>query len=231
MVIKYAMTLDGKIATKTGASKWITGERARKHVHELRGRYSAIMAGIGTVLADDPMLNCRTEGAHQPVRIICDSKLRIPLDSKIVKTAAEYRTIVVCAYRDEAKIKELTAKGVTVWELPCEDSCAGDAYGSVEKKVDLKALMAKLHAECIDSVLAEGGGTLHEALIREGLADHIMCYIAPKIFGGKDAKTPVEGLGIKEVNEALMLTNGKVTAIGEDILLEYDTALEHQTAG
>ena len=95
--MKYAMTLDGKIATKTGASKWITGEAARREVQHMRHQYMGIMAGIGTVLADDPMLNVRVEGWRSPVRILCDSKLRIPLDSQIVKSAEKYRTIVVYA--------------------------------------------------------------------------------------------------------------------------------------
>ena len=97
VVMKYAMTLDGKIATKTGASKWISGEEARSLVHEMRHDYMAIMAGIGTVLADDPMLNVRLEGKKSPVRIICDSMLRIPLDSQICQTAGRYRTIVAYA--------------------------------------------------------------------------------------------------------------------------------------
>lgn len=96
VVLKFAMTLDGKIATRTGASKWITGEAARNHVHQLRGRYAGILAGIGTVLADDPMLNCRIDGAHQPLRIILDSHLRIPMGSRLVRSAKEYPLLIVC---------------------------------------------------------------------------------------------------------------------------------------
>ena len=108
VVMKYAMTLDGKIATKTGASKWITGEPARQEVQHMRHRYMGIMAGIGTVLADDPMLNVRVEGWKSPVRIVCDSSLRIPLDSQIVRSAKEYRTIVAYAGREENE--EITEK-------------------------------------------------------------------------------------------------------------------------
>lgn len=111
VVMKYAMTLDGKIAAYTGASQWITGEAARTHVHSLRGKYSTIMAGIGTVLADDPMLNSRLEGAHQPIRVIVDSHLRIPLDSRICQTARELKTIVACAQRDEDKMQALEQLG------------------------------------------------------------------------------------------------------------------------
>lgn len=96
VVMKYAMTADGKIATKTGASKWITGEKARARVQEMRHCYMGIIAGIGTVLADDPMLNVRLEGKKSPIRIICDSRLRIPLDSKICRSAGQYRTMIAC---------------------------------------------------------------------------------------------------------------------------------------
>ena len=120
VVMKYAMTLDGKIATKTGTSKWITQEAARREVQYMRHRYMGIMVGIGTVLADDPMLNVRVEGLKSPVRIICDSKLRIPLDSQIVKSAREYRTIV--AYADpenvEKKKEILQTMGVETVFLP-----------------------------------------------------------------------------------------------------------------
>ena len=119
VVMKYAMTLDGKIATKTGASKWITGEPARQEVQHMRHRYMGIMAGIGTVLADDPMLNVRVEGWKSPVRIVCDSSLRIPLDSQIVRSAKEYRTIVAYAGREEnEEITEKIAKNLkTGWTI------------------------------------------------------------------------------------------------------------------
>ena len=108
VILKYAMTLDGKIATYTGASRWVTGEAARAHVHRMRNRYHAIMVGVGTVLADDPMLNVRVEGWKSPVRIVCDSSLRIPLDSQIVRSAKEYRTIV--AYAGQEENEEITEK-------------------------------------------------------------------------------------------------------------------------
>ena len=120
VVMKYAMTLDGKIATKTGASKWITGEAARREVQHMRHQYMGIMAGIGTVLADDPMLNVRVEGWRSPVRILCDSKLRIPLDSQIVKSAEKYRTIVVYADQKntEEKIKILHTMEMCIRDRP-----------------------------------------------------------------------------------------------------------------
>ena len=211
VVMKYAMTLDGKIATQTGASKWITGETARRHVHQLRGNYSAILVGIGTVISDDPLLNCRIDGAHQPVRVIADSHLRISLDSRIVKTAGEYRTIVTCAETNPDKEAALRAMGVEVLHMSNKSG-----------KVNLSALMEYLGREKIDSVLIEGGGQLHEAALRDGIVNHVHAYIAPKLFGGAAAKTPVEGLGVNLPDEAALLCNLKITQLGEDILLEYD---------
>ena len=211
VVMKYAMTLDGKIASRTGASKWITGEEARRHVHRLRGRYAGIVAGIGTVLADDPLLNCRMEGGHQPTRIICDSRLRIPLDSQICRTAGEYNTIVACAQGDLEKKAQLEALGVEVWTVPNQ-----------EGRVDLRALMTRLGQAGIDSVLLEGGGEVHEAALRAGIVNHICAYIAPKLLGGREAKSPVEGLGAETPGEGTQLSHLKTTLLGEDILLEYD---------
>ena len=201
VVMKYAMTADGKIAARTGDSKWITGESARKKVQELRHQYMGIMAGIGTVLADDPMLNVRIPGLKSPVRIICDSGLRIPMDSQIVKTAKEYRTIVAYAgeysgegcKETEEKAEQLHAAGVETVSVP-------DADG----RVDLRKLMEYLGKQGIDSVLLEGGA-----------------FIAPKIFGGAGAKTPVSGIGVAHPAEAVMLTLRQMETIGDDLMLRY----------
>ena len=215
VVMKYAMTLDGKIATKTGASKWITGETARQEVQHMRHRYMGIMAGIGTVLADDPMLNVRVEGWKSPVRIVCDSSLRIPLDSQIVRSAKEYRTIVAYAGREEneeitekitKKIEQLHAKGV-------DTVCCPDEKG----QIDLKKLMTYLGNEGIDSILLEGGGTLNDSALRAGIVKEVHCFIAPKLIGGKNSKTPVEGIGIGLPSEALKLKCTDICRIGEDI--------------
>ena len=211
VVMKYAMTLDGKIASYTGASQWITGETARKHVHRLRGRYSAILAGIGTVLADDPMLNCRVPGAHQPLRIVADSRLQIPLHCALVETAREYPTVVACAQGDPSKKEALTEKGVTVLELP-----------GPEGRVDLNGLVEWLGGQKKDSLLIEGGGTLHEAALRAGIVHHLCAYIAPKLLGGKEAKTPVEGQGAPDPDAGPRLSHPQITRLGEDLLLEYD---------
>ena len=217
VVLKFAMTLDGKIATRTGASKWITGEAARNHVHQLRGRYAGILAGIGTVLADDPMLNCRIDGAHQPLRIILDSHLRIPMGSRLVRSAKEYPLLIVCneSIRDREeganRIQKLEEAGAKVWTLPEKNG-----------HPDLNVLMQRLGEEKIDSVLIEGGGTVNEATLKAHIVHHVYAYIAPKIFGGEDAKTPVEGSGIRLPQECAKLRLAKITVLLNDMLLEYD---------
>lgn len=210
VVLKYAMTADGKIATRTGASKWITGEAARNRVQHMRHRYMGIMAGIGTVLADDPMLNVRIEGLKSPIRIICDSGLRIPLESQIVQTAKEYQTIVAYAQGDPKKQQQLIAKGIQLEQVEAADG-----------QLDLRQLMVRLGELGIDSVLVEGGGTLNDSLVRAGLVDQMEVFVAPKIFGGSAAKTPVEGVGIETPAEAVQFHLTGTEPIGDDVLLCY----------
>jgi len=210
VIMKYAMTADGKIATKTGHSKWITGEEARLYVHQIRNRLSGIMVGIGTVIKDNPLLTCRIENGVNPTRIICDSSLRIPLDSNIVKTSGEVNTIVAsgCNY-DRDKKRALEEKNVHVISTETE-------------QVDLKALMTVLGKMEIDSVLLEGGGTLNYSALKQGIVNKVYAYIAPKIFGGEFAKTPVCGLGIENADEAFRLEIENIKTIGKDIFIEYN---------
>ena len=218
VIMKYAMTADGKIATKTGASKWITGEEARQEVHRIRHACMGIMAGIGTVLADDPLLNCRIEGAAeqeispygpcQPIRIICDSHLRIPLDSQICRTADKYETIVACADEND-KADALKALGIEVIPVP-------DAEGSI----DLKKLMELLGARSIDSILLEGGGMINESALRAGIVNEVRAFIAPKLFGGT-AKTPVEGIGAAVPDQAIPMELVETEMFGDDLMLRY----------
>lgn len=210
VVMKYAMTLDGKIAAATGDSKWVTGEAARHHVHETRKRLSGIMVGIGTVLADDPMLNCRIEAGVDPVRIIVDSTLRTPLESNLVRTAHEIPTYIVCARPDGAKEAALVAHGVNVVCLPDEK----------RERVDLTWLCQQIGEWGIDSVLLEGGGTLNGEMIRLGLVDRVQAYIAPKLIGGEQAKGPVGGAGIAKMADALALDEMTITRLGDDLLVE-----------
>ena len=211
VIMKYAMTADGKIATVSGASRWITGEAAREHVHHTRHAVSAIMAGIGTVLADDPLLTCRLPDGRNPLRIVCDSNLRTPLDSQLVRTAKDVPTLIVCAERRNVDIAPYEAAGCQVLPLP-------DADG----RVDLLRLMEWLHAEKVDIVLVEGGAALNYSLLELGLVQRLQVYIAPKLFGGDTAKGPVGGAGVPLPEQAFLLGTPTVTAIGRDLLLEYD---------
>ena len=218
VVMKYAMTLDGKIATYTGASRWVTGEAARAHVHRMRNRYRAIMVGVGTVLADDPMLTCRlkgTENGANPVRIICDTALRTPLESQIVRTAKEVPTIIASCNWQEAMHMPYVEAGCQILVTPEKDG-----------QVDLWDLMRQLGEQEIDSVILEGGGTLNWSALQAGLVQKVQAYVAPKLFGGATAKTPVEGQGFLKPAEAVTLSRTKVTALGSDWLIEGYPATE-----
>lgn len=210
-VMKYAMTMDGKIAAYTGASKWITGEAAREHVQRQRHRYSAIMAGIETVLADDPLLTCRIEGGKNPVRVICDSRLRTPLTSRIVNTAQEVPTYLATCCTDPEKHIDYIQKGCHIMVIPKKDG-----------HVDLWNLMERLGQEKIDSVLLEGGGTLNWSALESGIIQKVQTYIAPKLFGGQLAKTPIEGTGFPSPADSVLLKNSTITQLGEDFLIESE---------
>ena len=206
---KYAMTMDGKIACESGDSKWVSSEESRAEVQKLRKYYSGIMAGIGTVLADDPMLNCRIESGADPVRIICDSHMKIPVGSKIVQTAKEIPTIVAaCADESEenwVKEEELKRFGVEVIRTSGKD------------EVDLKELMKILGERKIDSILLEGGGTLNAAAFKAGIVNTVQIYLAGKIIGGANAPTPVRGEGIEKMSDAVLLKKMEIERSGEDL--------------
>lgn len=215
VVMKYAMTLDGKIAAYTGESKWITGEEARKHVHEQRNKYSAIMVGLGTVLADDPLLTCRVKGGRNPIRVICDTRLRTPLDFQIVKTAKKVPTVLATCCADEQKHTVYQSKG-------CRILTVSEQNGHV----NLQELMNLLGQENIDSILLEGGGTLNWSALDSGIVQKIQAYIAPKLFGGAEAKAPIGGIGYPSPSDAVYLKNSTITKLGEDFLIESEVA-EH----
>lgn len=204
VVAKWAMTLDGKIASRTGHSQWISGEVSRHRVHEMRRNLKGILCGIGTVLADDPLLNCRLgNNPRQPIRMVADRHLRIPLESQLVKTARDYRTIVVHASDvSQEKLELLQQAGVETW---CCES--------------LLELLQRAGKEKIDGILVEGGGILNEAFMRENLIDEVAVFIAPKLIGGAEAKSPVEGLGFELMSQAVQLEQMQMEQLGEDILL------------
>ena len=219
IVFKYAMSMDGKIATSFGESRWISCEESRKRVQEMRRELTGIMVGSGTVLADDPMLNCRPDepcmNVRQPVRIVCDSRLRIPENSKLVKTAGEYRTIVAyssAACEDDGKAARLCGEGVELMDIPLDETSGS---------IDLTTLLDKLGKKKIDGILLEGGGGLADSFVRAGLIDEVRAFVAPKLIGGRTAKTPVEGEGVARLADALKMRLDKAEQIGEDIMLTY----------
>ena len=248
VALKYAMTMDGKIATVTGKSKWITSERSRSYVHQIRSHFGAILCGINTVLADDPLLTCRPDEFktvesdtsdedfdlplyEKTARVILDSDLKIPLESRIVKTASETRTIVVCAKRQaesgENSIKEfeskktaLKEKKIEILEVECIIGGGdGDGDGKNSKKTDTEQVLRLLAQNGIDSVLVEGGGEVNFSMLKTGAVKKIYAFIAPKIFGGA-AKGPVMGEGVQEVADGFELKIEKQKNFDGDIFLE-----------
>ena len=220
VVLKYAMTLDGKIATTTGASRYISGDFARGRVRGMRNQYPAIIVGIGTVLADDPMLDNRRQKDRTPIRIICDTHLQIPLDSKVVQTAGKIQTLVATSERmsEDAKEKlpKLEEAGVEVLLIPEKDG-----------HIDMEPLMDKLGEMEISGIMSEGGGNLSWSLLRDGLVNEVVIFTAPKIFGGITAMTPVEGEGVNFVEDALPLHLVESEVLpGGDIYARYIVGTE-----
>ena len=232
VILKTAMTLDGKIASHTGDSKWITNEKSRQLVHKLRSEMMGIVAGIGTVKADNPMLNCRLEGqqttdnrqqsVRQPIRIIVDTKASISLDSNIVKTANEYRTILaigrdvtlVASEKTTAKSQQPKAdilKSFNVEILQCEEK---------DGHVDINDLMIKLGQMGIDSLLLEGGSCLNAAFLEADCVDEVYAFIAPKIIGGEHSKSPIGGKGIELMKDAITFDKVEIEQIENDILIK-----------
>ncbi|KOF57269.1 riboflavin biosynthesis protein RibD [Clostridium sp. DMHC 10] len=212
VIMKTASTLDGKISTVTGQSKWISSGASRKYVHYLRNNIMGIMVGIGTIIADDPLLTTRLEGevCKSPTAIIVDSKLRIPLNSKILDTL-KYRKIIIAVTEkaDKVKLKQLKDIGVLIIETPTKN-----------KMVDLNYLMMKLGELNIDSILLEGGSTLNFSCIKEKIVDKVMCFISPILLGGEEAKTTIGGAGIECLSKAIKVSNIKLKNIEQDILVE-----------
>lgn len=211
VVMKYAMTMDGKIATRTGASKWITGKTARQHVAWQRHRYTAIMVGVGTVVADDPLITCRMEGGKNPIRIICDTSLQTPVTAQVVQTANQIPTILATCCQNQERQRIYKKSGCQILQVHKK-----------EGHVDLQHLMKLLGEKKIDSILLEGGGTLNWAAISDGIVQKVQAYIAPKLFGGKDAKTAIEGEGIEIPSEAIRLKNSHIISLGDDVLIESE---------
>ncbi len=209
VLLKAAISLDGKIATVSGASKWITGDKARRRAHLLRSQADAILVGSRTVLKDDPSLDVRLPGFHRrdgwPLRVVLDSGLRTPLTARIFQGRPQ--TLVFTSPRaPAAKVKVLEKKGVRVFPVPFH-----------QKMLSLRAVLKILHSLHVRTLLVEGGGEVHASFLREKLADEVALFIAPKILGGR-AATWVAGKGVENPGSAPKLKGIRIEKIGEDHL-------------
>ncbi|MBB5218791.1 diaminohydroxyphosphoribosylaminopyrimidine deaminase/5-amino-6-(5-phosphoribosylamino)uracil reductase [Treponema rectale] len=223
VILKYAMTLDGQTATYTKDSKWISGNSSRTNVHKTRANVSAVLTGIQTALADNPMLNCRLEDGKKhfnPVRIVLDSSVQLKKDSALVRTAKEIPVIDVCAENlsseESERMTELKNLGVEFIQI---ESCEG--------KIDLEKLLVLLGERGIDSILVESGGFLNASFLfqkKNPLVNEIHVYLAPKFFGndGTSIFNPVRGLGVELAKDALTLKKPEIEFFDDDILLKYE---------
>lgn len=209
VVLKAAMTLDGKIATATGQSKWITNETSRAYGYKLRDIYDGIMVGINTVIEDNPMLTARVDGGKNPIRIVVDSSLKIDINANVVQDKSAKTIIATTDKANKDKILKLQAQDVDVIVVDKDEN----------DKVDIEKLLDILGQQNICSILVEGGATLSGSFVAKKLVDKVYFFIAPKIVGGKEAKTPVAGTGILNLQEALALKDIQIEKLEEDILI------------
>jgi diaminohydroxyphosphoribosylaminopyrimidine deaminase/5-amino-6-(5-phosphoribosylamino)uracil reductase len=212
VTVKAATTLDGRIATSSGHSQWISNEQSRRHAHQLRCNLDGILVGIETALSDDPLLTARLPGrrnCRQPVRILLDSRLRIPMNSRLVRTAREVPFWIACSLEaDEKKERKLAEAGVNILRLPAKNH-----------RIDLVGLLRELGKRQITSLLVEGGASVLGALIEEGLADDFCFFYAPKILGDPEGIPLVRGRPREKMTEALPVYDVKVRRFGADVML------------
>ncbi len=208
VAVKVATTLDGKIATYTGSSKWITGSQSREYVHYLRHKYDAILVGINTVLKDNPSLNCRLEGKEtkDPVRVVLDTHLKIPLDAKIINSAAS-PLIIFTASDNQQKINELIKNGVEVIKE------------KGKTKININFVLKKLGEKNITSILVEGGSEVLWSFFEQNLVDKFYKFMAPKIIGGKNSFSIIGGEGMANIEDAIKMKWEQIKMIGDDILI------------
>lgn len=216
VILKAAMTLDGKLATASGESRWITGEAARRHVHQIRSQVDAILVGIGTVLRDNPSLTARRSGgpsrltAHQPWRVIVDSRLRLPLKARVLTHTHRAKTII--ATTDAApttKVEQLRARGADVVILPRNKG-----------RVSLAALLTHLGNAQVTSLLIEGGSEVNASAWQSGLVHRVMLYVSPRILGGQNAKSMIGGQAPARLDQARPLHNLSIRPLDHDMLIE-----------
>lgn len=225
VVAKWAMSADGKIACASGDARWVSGPESRRDTHELRHRLAAIAVGINTVIADDPLLTCRREGkpGNQPLRVVLDSRLRIPENCALVRSCTQDEAplaVATCASVDDpatdagAKAQRLRALGVEVLRIP------QDGAGHVA----VRPLLSVLGEKGIDSLLIEGGSGIHGAFFDEDAVDEAVVYLAPKVVGGADAPSPVAGAGAARMAEAAVLGRPRAHALGDDLKITFAPA-------
>ncbi|MFY4729536.1 bifunctional diaminohydroxyphosphoribosylaminopyrimidine deaminase/5-amino-6-(5-phosphoribosylamino)uracil reductase RibD, partial [Nitrospira sp. BLG_2] len=218
VTLKAGMTLDGKLATATGESRWITGEPSRQEVHQLRGTMDAILIGVGTVLTDDPSLTTRTGprldklARRQPLRIIVDSRLRIPLKSQALSLQDKAKTIIATtAAAPAARRSALQKKGIEILTVP-----------AIQGRVSFPALLNQLGRRGIMSLLVEGGSEVNAAMLKAKLVDHIRLYVAPLLLGGRDAKGVIGGESPARLAGAIKVQHVMTRSIGDDVVVEGD---------
>ena len=210
VVLKAAISLDGRVATRSGESKWITGEEARAQGRRLRDQLDVVVVGAETVIADDPELTSRFEGARDPVRVVLDSTLRIPEKANLVRTAREVRTIVATTKRASAKrATALEKKGVEILTLK----------KTKDGRVDPERLLEALFERELNGVLIEGGPAIHGAFADAKLVDKVILFVAPILIGGEDARSAIGGRGPSKLDEALSLQRMTVSSIGKDLMI------------
>jgi diaminohydroxyphosphoribosylaminopyrimidine deaminase/5-amino-6-(5-phosphoribosylamino)uracil reductase len=209
VILKVAATLDGKIATRDGDSKWISGEASRRFVHQLRDQVDGVLVGIGTILKDDPLLTTRIKRGRDPYRIVLDSRLEIPEKARVIGEFPEKVIIVVTELVPEDQIERLGKRGVRILTVD-----------SKEGKIDLKSCLSRLAEIGIMSLLVEGGTQVNGSFLDEGLIDKLLLFLSPKLIGDHRAPGIFGGRGVSSLQEAIPLKEMKAKRIGEDILLE-----------
>jgi diaminohydroxyphosphoribosylaminopyrimidine deaminase/5-amino-6-(5-phosphoribosylamino)uracil reductase len=212
VILKAAMSLDGKIATHTGDSKWISGAKSRRFVHQLRARCGAVLCGINTVLVDDPLLTSRIRGApRQPLRIVLDTHLRLSSGSQIARTAHSVPTLVVTGENiDQDKRRNMEQEHIEILQLSADN----------QNRMPLAPLLDELGRRGITSLLVEGGAETHASFLSGQFAKRLLWIIAPKIIGGRDAPGPVGGEGSRAMSETASTGSFRIRRLAEDLLVE-----------
>jgi diaminohydroxyphosphoribosylaminopyrimidine deaminase/5-amino-6-(5-phosphoribosylamino)uracil reductase len=210
ITLKAALSWDGKIATRTGDSKWITGERARRFAHRMRAEHGCVLVGVNTVLQDDPLLTARLRGVkNQPLRVVLDSRLRTPPEARIVQHA-DAPTLIFCTEPMPAHVARLQAPHVEVVALP----------PAPDGRVPVSQVVAHLAQRGVIGILVEGGGEVIASFVQAGLADRVAFFYAPLLIGGREAPTPIEGEGVAQIAHAIQLAQPRCKRLGTDWLLE-----------